>query len=695
MASSYGRFGALIVGAMSVVLPAPVVASTQFSDGGPPPSAIAVESMTDAGSVVLVPSLSTPTSRITYPDGGAAPFMVFGVGTAADYDGDGLIDYSDESWDTGKFWVHLNANTSPPTWSSANWGGRPSQNGTASSNTTGGWEQLVGSFSSANGRADFIDHWLPSGEFWVHQNYGDGGFAPSGTNWGHGYTHATQSPNGDPGWEFMAGDFDGDGFADIVEHYRPTGQFWVYKNYHDGGFGSPISGTGVIASGTSAAGPRWLMAVGDFDHDGYADYADVRPFMYGDTPDAGVFIHTNLHNGAFNTMATVGPADYGSEVELLTGSWEHPHTCTAFGPGTVCGVMQYAFHDVPTGQLTGVELDFNNGSGYHWNEVSSTTSTESAPNWQILAVPHRVWNDLTNGLPNGIGYDGSYVMAGTIKVYVLEYGHVSAADFDVIDLYLNALRGSNYGAILNEYNDLRGDVVGSDVEYGGVAIYSGTVSSTITDLEPVLPNALLQTLDAGALPVDPNGVYVVITGDNVYYGWECGAVVLGNYQCGWHDDVSFYPTGIPYPIQLHWLWVGDTESCPNPSTGLCQMYQSQGPNGYPDGGGAAGDGMVNWIDHELIEMITDPGAPPRQSSWTDSAWTIHYMTDGGIPENAPNGAPPGHENADSCQFDWDPAPGTGGGTPNVNQWNVSLNLEHFFLQRMWTNYDGGTCSMAP
>src|SRR5436853_435519 len=70
----------------------------------------------------------------------------------------------------------------------------------------------------------------------------------------------------DPAWQVQgAGDFDGDGKADIMWRSTATGEHYLYQMN-----GGPSVAQGLLTIGSSA--PVWqVKGIGDFDGDGKAD----------------------------------------------------------------------------------------------------------------------------------------------------------------------------------------------------------------------------------------------------------------------------------------------------------------------------------------------------------------------------------------------------------------------------------------
>lgn len=104
-----------------------------------------------------------------------------------DFNGDGLADIADYDSNMNAFWVHLNNGAPSYDFSKLDYGYYV---GTQNPSI----KLLVGDFTG-DGRADVAEVYLPTGEFWVHANRGNGNFEGYGINWGYGKTYRHT-----PGW---------------------------------------------------------------------------------------------------------------------------------------------------------------------------------------------------------------------------------------------------------------------------------------------------------------------------------------------------------------------------------------------------------------------------------------------------------------------------------------------------------------
>jgi hypothetical protein len=263
---------------------------------------------------------------------------------------------------------------------------------------------------------------------------------------------------------------------------------------------------------------------------------------------------------------------------------------------------------------------------------------------------------------NGIQYHGGPIMddANGVNVYFIWYGDWSkdtAAQTIVTD-FIKHLGGSPYAAINTTYYDMEPGPTGTNVvkdwvttgiHYMGSASdnYSRGVNLTDQDVGFVLENAVF----GGSLPLDHNGVYVVITSADVQ---ETSGFCT--QYCAWHgwDNTATNDN-------LLLAFVGNPEQCPN----NCAWFSvPPTPNNN-----VGADGMVNMIAHETEEAVSDPFGT---SWWSNSV-----------------GAPSAGENEDLCAWTF----GKTYNLPNGSYANMKLGDRQYLIQRNWVNAEGGFCAL--
>jgi hypothetical protein len=171
----------------------------------------AVRSITDGTIRVRLNPTSgfATTTAFTAPSTSGDPLSNFTT-VIGDFDGDGKADYADHARSDGHLLVHLNTGNG---FSTASFEEAFTAHGP-------NWQLLIGDFDG-DGKADYVDHGLPDGRFDVHLNTGTG-FSPTVSE------EAFTAYGADV--ETLIGDFNGDGKADYADHTLSTGQLAVHLN---------------------------------------------------------------------------------------------------------------------------------------------------------------------------------------------------------------------------------------------------------------------------------------------------------------------------------------------------------------------------------------------------------------------------------------------------------------------------------
>src|SRR5258708_6780004 len=176
--------------------------------------------------------------------------------------------------------------------------------------------------------------------------------------------------------------------------------------------------------------------------------------------------------------------------------------------------------------------------------------------------------------------------------------------------------------------------------------YSQGTALNNTNLSSVIVNPLV----SGALPVDSNGIYFVLTSPDVTETGFCTTF------CGFHTR------GLVNGVDIKAAFVGNPATqCPaRPGLSGCS-FQSRTPNGNE-----GADAMPNVIAHELNETVTDPDL---------NAW-FHLNTAGEV--------------GDLCHTDV----GATFTALNGAFANVVLSGRQYLIQSNWLNANGGGCAMG-
>jgi hypothetical protein len=260
-----------------------------------------------------------------------------GIVEVGDFTGDGFADFADHDTSAKRFWVHRNLQNG--SFDTGNWAIGDLVNGVTPSD----WDVLVADFDG-DGLADFADLHVPTSQAWVHRNLGNGSFDTANWAWGQGRSGAD--------WELLAGDFDGDGRADLIEHQLSTGLLWVLRSQVSGGANVflPAYGSEI---GHSVVGPDWKVIVADFTGDGKADIADLH------IPSNRFWIHANV---PWTTTYSPGvtrvfnSTNWGSATVTASSGWE-----TIIGDFTGDGRADYADRSTVSGTFY-IHQNLGNGT---------------------------------------------------------------------------------------------------------------------------------------------------------------------------------------------------------------------------------------------------------------------------------------------------------------------------------------------
>jgi len=262
---------------------------------------------------------------------------------------------------------------------------------------------------------------------------------------------------------------------------------------------------------------------------------------------------------------------------------------------------------------------------------------------------------------NGIAYNGGPVILGTTNVYYIWYGNWSGDTSTTILPDLAAhIGGSAYFNInTNYFENTRAPLfVSNSVHYGGSTTDNYSQGTSLSDYAIQLIVAKATSfLNPHPLPLDSNGVYVVLTSSDVQQSGSSGSFC--NQYCGWH---TYAPPGAISrgAGDIKYAFVGNASlQCP----AKCMGQTLSSPNGN-----VGADGMANVIAHEVEEAVTDPDL---------SAW---YNVSNGVLV----------ENADICRWLF----GTEYYVANGSKANMKLGSRDYLIQENWVPNLGGYCALA-
>jgi len=270
-----------------------------------------------------------------------------------------------------------------------------------------------------------------------------------------------------------------------------------------------------------------------------------------------------------------------------------------------------------------------NGKG--WGELDPTGETE-----KNAAKFSRLSN-------NGITYHGGPVMLGQTNVYYIWYGNwtTDPTAQSVLNQFGSSIGGTPWYNINTTYYDGSNNHVSNSVKLVTQTNDSGSQGTKLSDA--AVQNIVANALASGVLPTDKQGVYFVLTSQDVT---ETSGFCT--QYCAWHTHGTLNGTDVKYGF------IGNPARCPS----AC-AEQTTTPNGD-----LAGDAMASLIAHELSESVTDPDL----NAWFDQR---------------------GQENADKCAWHF----GTTQTAQNGSQYNVVFGGTKFLIQQNWVNASGGYCAL--
>ncbi len=262
-------------------------------------------------------------------------------------------------------------------------------------------------------------------------------------------------------------------------------------------------------------------------------------------------------------------------------------------------------------------------------------------------LPHAAQNaaSLARARSSLIKYHNGPLLVNTsgVNVYYIWYGNWSGnSAVQILEDLARNIGPSSYFNINTTYFDRNNARVPNQVNLKGTTTdnYSQGTSLTDSKVQAVVSSAI----SSGRLPRDVNGIYFVLTSQDVN---ESSGFCT--QYCGWHTYGSISGSNIKF------AFVGNPARC----ISSCAA-QSIGPNGN-----AGADGMASIIAHELEEAATDPNL----NAWYDGR---------------------GQENADKCAWTF----GSVSAAPNGAGYNMTLGSRQYLIQQNWVNSGNGFCAKS-
>jgi len=244
---------------------------------------------------------------------------------------------------------------------------------------------------------------------------------------------------------------------------------------------------------------------------------------------------------------------------------------------------------------------------------------------------------------NQIQYWGGSVLLGTNHAYIIWYGTFDSGTMSILSTLVSSIGGSPYFNITAGYFDGSGNSISNSLTLAGSIQNNYSKGKLLHSLD--VSQIAVDAISAGQLPLDANGIYLVLTAGDVQVDG------FGTSFCGYHSVRSFSNS------LVHYALIGN----PAPShLSSCAAQQSNSPNGNP-----GADAMASTIAHELEETITDPNV----DAWYDAS---------------------GEEIADKCAWNF----GATYTAPNGTLANMNLGGNNYLIQQDWVNASGGFCGLS-
>jgi len=211
----------------------------------------------------------------------------------------------------------------------------------------------------------------------------------------------------------------------------------------------------------------------------------------------------------------------------------------------------------------------------------------------VSSQNHRGLKQLTHPLANNIIdqasdiiYRGGKVLSGPVELYLIFYGNWPQAETSLVELFLKNYEDIPWFPVLTEYTDRFGHSVTGPIQLKHIEHDEYSLGNSLKS-EDILA-IIAQMIKQGSLPSRENGIYLVLTSDDVQESQFCL-----NY-CGWHtfNEVD--------GIKMLHGFVGNPRQCPQ----KCSAPILRGrPGPSLD---APFHSVIDTLAHLIAEILTDP-----------------------------------------------------------------------------------------
>ena len=248
-------------------------------------------------------------------------------------------------------------------------------------------------------------------------------------------------------------------------------------------------------------------------------------------------------------------------------------------------------------------------------------------------------------------YHGGQLMDGTPNVYIIWYGCWTGCSpgsnretQSILVEFVTNLGGSPYGMINTTYPNADGATPSGAYIYGGSVedLYTRGPSLIESDIETIVT----EQFQIGGLPLDPNGIFIVIASSDVTVTGFC------TDRCQYHRSLVYNGTTVRY------AFIGNPVRCP--SKCAAQFAGVASPNSN-----VAADAAASWLAAVLSEVSTNP---------LGNGWFDRY----------------GLEDAAKCEGSF----GNTYTTSNGARANMRLGQRDYLIQENWVNLRKGYCGIS-
>lgn len=151
------------------------------------------------------------------------------------------------------------------------------------------------------------------------------------------------------------------------------------------------------------------------------------------------------------------------------------------------------------------EFSSNSGKGTCCNCLRAHPLAPATDCYALLTP----FPDPTYAVP-GLNYNGGPVVPNTPKIYFIWYGTWTSAQQAIVRNLLNGLSGSQIESVLSGYSDNKGHTAATQLTLGSEYSPGYPYGKALSD-----SNIFNLAFNNGHLPVDPNGIYAVLTSPDV------------------------------------------------------------------------------------------------------------------------------------------------------------------------------------